>query len=83
MRNGDRLSLEQIRTFLPGSEEFRFEANNRKDIYDWVTRTLVEQEYGRQGRETKGVLRRYVGNMTGRNRAQVAGSIGQYLERGW
>ena len=57
MRNGERLSLEQIRTFLAASEESRFEANNREEIYGWVTKTLVEQEYGGQKREGKGLLR--------------------------
>jgi transposase InsO family protein len=82
MQNGERLSLEQIRTFLAASEEFRFEANNREEVYGWVTRTLVEQEYGRQKREAKGLLRRYVAKMTGLSRAQVTRLIGQYLERG-
>jgi transposase InsO family protein len=82
MKNGERLSLEQIRTFLAASEEFRFEANNREEIYGWVTRTLVEQEYGGQKREAKGLLRRYVRKMTGLSRAQVTRLIGQYLESG-
>src|SRR6266850_3195341 len=82
MKNGERLSLEQIRTFLAASEEFRFEANNREEIYGWVTRTLVEQEYGGQKREAKGLLRRYLGKMTGLSRAQVTRLIGQYLESG-
>jgi len=41
MKNGERLSLEQVRAFLKASEEFRFEASKRKEVYDWVTRTLV------------------------------------------
>jgi transposase InsO family protein len=82
MKNGERLSLEQIRTFLAASEEFRFEANNREEIYGWVTRTMVEQEYGGQKREAKGLLRRYVEKMTGLSRAQVTRLIGQYLESG-
>jgi transposase len=82
MKNGERLSLEQIRTFLAASEEFRFEANNREELYGWVTRTLVEQEYGGQKREAKGLLRRYVRKMTGLSRAQVTRLIGQYLESG-
>jgi transposase InsO family protein len=82
MKNGERLSLEQIRTFLTASEEFRFEANNREEVYGWVTRTLVEQEYGVQKREAKGLLRSYVGKMTGLSRAQVTRLIGQYLENG-
>jgi transposase InsO family protein len=82
MENGERLSLEQIRTFLAASEEFRFEANNREEVYIWVTRTLVEQEYGGQKRETKGLLKSYLGKMTGLSRAQVTRLIGQYLESG-
>ena len=82
MKNGERLSLEQIRTLLAASEEFRFEANNREEIYGWVTRTLVEQEYGRQKREAKGLLRNYLGKMTGLSRAQVTRLIGQYSASG-
>ena len=82
MKNGERLSLEQIGEFLSASEEFRFEANNREELYGWVGRTLVEQEYGGQKREAKGLLRRYVGKMTGLSRAQVTRLIGRYLENG-
>jgi transposase InsO family protein len=82
MQNGERLSLDQIRTFLAASDEFRFEANNREEVYGWVTRTLVEQEYGRQKREAKGLLRRYLAKMTGLSRAQVTRLVGQYLEKG-
>ena len=82
MKNGERLSLEQIGAFLAASEEFRFEANNREELYGWVTRTLVEQEYGCQRRKAKGLLRRYVGKMTGLSRAQVTRLIGRYVESG-
>ena len=82
MKNGERLSLEQIRAFLKASEEFRFEASKRKEIYEWVTRTLVEQEYSGQPREAKGVLRQYLGKMTGLSRAQVTRLIGRYHESG-
>jgi transposase InsO family protein len=82
MKSGERLSLEEIRAFLKASEEFSFEASQRKEIYDWVTRTLVEHEYGGQLREGKGVLRRYLGKMTGLSRAQVTRLIGRYQESG-
>jgi transposase InsO family protein len=82
MKNGERLSLEQIQAFLRASEEFRFEASKRKEIYEWVTRTLVEHEYGGQPREAKGVLRQYLGKMTGLSRAQVTRLIGRYHESG-
>ena len=82
MKNGERLSLEQIRAFLKASEEFKFEASKRKEVYEWVTRTLVEQEYSGQPREAKGVLRQYLGKMTGLSRAQVTRLIGRYHESG-
>jgi transposase InsO family protein len=82
MRSGERLSLEQIQAFLKASEEFRFEGSKRKEVYDWVTRTLVEHEYFGQRREAKGVLRQYLGKMTGLSRAQVTRLIGRYHESG-
>ena len=82
MKNGKRLSLEEIRSFMAASEEFGFEANNRKEIYGWVERTLLEQEYGAQKREAKGLVRRYLGKMTGLSRAQVTRLIGCYLNSG-
>ena len=58
VRNGERLSLEQIRAFLEGSDEIEFEAAHREEVYDWVTRLLCEQEYWKQKRGTRGILRR-------------------------
>jgi transposase InsO family protein len=82
MKDGERLSLAQIQAFLEASEEIRFEGSQRKEIYDWVTGTLVEQEYICQKREAKGVLRQYVGKMTGLSRAQVTRLISRYRESG-
>lgn len=82
MHDGERLSLEQIRAFLEGSQELHFEASSRQELYEWVGGTLVEQEYGRLGREGKGLVRRYLAKMTGLSRAQVTRLVGQYRERG-
>ena len=76
------MSLDQIRAFLEGSEELHFQAGHRRERYEWVERTLVEQEYGRLGREGKGLVRRYLAKITGLSRAQVTRLIGQYKERG-
>jgi len=58
VQNGERLSLEQIRALLEASEEIELEAVEREEAYAWMTRLLCEQEYGKQRRETKGILRR-------------------------
>jgi transposase InsO family protein len=80
MQGGDRLSLEQIRAFLEGSEEVRFEGKGRQEVYDWITRLLREHGYRKQSKAVRGLLRRYVAKMTGRSRAQVTRLIGRYLE---
>ena len=82
MRNGERLSLEQIRAFLEASDEIGFEGSRREEIYQWVTRTLCEQEYWKQNRATKGLLRQYIAKMTGRSRAQVTRLIRRYRDTG-
>ena len=82
MKNGERQSLEQIRAFLEASHEVEFEAKGRDEIYGWVTTTLCQQEYWKQKRKGKGLLRNYIGRMTGLSRAQVTRLIGRYVEDG-
>jgi len=76
------MSLEQIRAFMAASEEIRFEGGNRKEIYNWVRQTVIEQQYHVQGKAGKGLLRCYIGKTTGLSRAQLTRLIGQYLATG-
>jgi hypothetical protein len=76
------LSLEKIRAFLAGAQPVEFAAQGRAEIYGWVERVLVHDEYARQGKADKGLLRRYVEKMTGLSRAQVTRLIKSYLETG-
>ncbi len=82
MRNGEQLSLEQIRAFLEATDEVQFEAANRAEVYGWVSQTLCEQEYWKQSKATKGLLRRYLEKMMGLSRAQVTRLIAAYVKTG-
>lgn len=82
MQGGEKLSLEQIRALLEASQEVRFTGHSRADVYDWVGKTLREHDYAQQGREAKGLLRRYVAKMTGQSRAQITRLIGKYMATG-
>jgi hypothetical protein len=73
MKDGERLSLEQIRAFLRASEEVGFKAANQGELYEWTERTLCAQEYASLERSGKGLVRQYMAKVTGRSRAQVAG----------
>src|SRR5271170_5773326 len=71
-----------MRRFVAASEEIRFESKNRQQRYSWVERVLVQQEYARQGKAGRGLLRRYVEKMTGLSRAQVTRLIQRYTSSG-
>ena len=78
MDNAEKLSLEAIGRFVEASAEIRFEGRNRKEIYGWVERVLVQREYGQQGKAARGLVRRYIEKMTGLSRAQATRLIAQY-----
>jgi hypothetical protein len=45
LQAGEKLSLEQIRGFLEGSEEVRLEGRNREEIYGWANQPLRQPRY--------------------------------------
>jgi transposase InsO family protein len=80
MEDGGKQSLEQIRAFLEGSPEVRFEGKQRQEMYMWITETLRAHHYRTQGKKMRGLLRRYVEKMTGRSRTQVTLLVARYIE---
>jgi transposase InsO family protein len=78
----EKLTLEQIVRFLGATEEVRFEASTRAEVYAWVEQLLCRQEYVRQGRAARGLIRRYLGKMTGLSRAQTTRLIRRYMATG-
>ena len=82
MHQAEKLNLEGIRRFIEASEEIRFAGANRGQVYGWVERVLVRQEYAQQGKAARGLLRRYIEKMTGLSRAQVTRLIARYAASG-
>jgi len=82
VHEAEKLSLEAIGRFVEASEEIWFESADRSQVYGWVERLLVGQEYGTQGKTARGLVRRYIEKMTGLSRAQVTRLIGRYTARG-
>ena len=56
----------------------RFHSQDRGELYEWVDRTLRQQDYGRLKRSGKGLVRRYIAKMTGLSRSQAARLIRCY-----
>jgi len=80
MQVPEKLSLEEIQALLDASQEVRFEGQELKEVYAWITRTLRAQEFRKQGKKVRGVLRRYMEKMTGKSRTQVTLLVAQYME---
>ena len=82
MREAEKLSLEAIARFVAGSEQLQFEGRGRGQIYAWVEEVLVQQEYARQGKAARGLLRRFIERLTSLSRAQVTRLIARYTATG-
>jgi hypothetical protein len=82
MDDSEATSLEQIEAFLAGSGGVRFAGQRRDEVYAWTERTLVRHQYSGLSKQEKGLLRRYVGQMTGLSRAQVTRLIASYADTG-
>jgi len=82
MQNAEAVRLEQIREFLRGSEAIEFAGQSRAEVHGWVNETLIRQEYLRQGKKARGLIRSYLSKVTGRSRAQITRLIRQYVQTG-
>lgn len=76
----EELSLLEIEAFVQASASVRFEGSSRAEVYTWVQRLLCRHEYPLLERRSRGLLRTYVGRMTGLSRAQTTRLIGGYLK---
>jgi transposase InsO family protein len=82
VHEAEKLNLEQMEAFLKASEGIRFEGESRQQVYHWIEQVLRQQQYAQQGRAARGLLRRYLGKMTGLSRAQVTRLIARYRAQG-
>lgn len=82
MRNAESLSHAQIGEFLKASEGIEFAGQGRAEVYGWVQRMLVHQEYSRQERKQRGAIRAYLSKVTGLSLPQITRLIRAYSETG-
>jgi len=68
--------------FVEASGGIRFESKNREQVYGWLERVVVHQEYAQQGKGARGLVRRYIEKMTGLSRAQFTRLIARYTATG-
>lgn len=82
MQNAEVLTQEQIREFLKGSQSIEFSGQNRAELYQFVQRVLVAQQYAVRGKRQRGAVRAYLSKVTGLSLPQMTRLIRKYREAG-
>ena len=82
MNDRNLQTIEQVRQFLRGSEALEFRGLSVGEKYNWIEEVLIRFRYRRLKRAEKGVIRRYMGRITGYSRSQMSRLITQYKRRG-
>ena len=82
IRNAENLTLTEMASFVQASQEIQFAGASRQEVYDWVEKTLAEQNYFRQRKKQRGIIRGYLNRMTGLSLPQVTRLIRRYRQDG-
>ena len=82
IRNAQHLTLDEMAEFVRASQEIEFAGQSRQEVYIWLQQGLVQQEYFRRGKTQRGVIRAYLGKVTGVSQPQLTRLIRQYRDTG-
>ena len=76
------MTMEELAAFLKSSKPLCFCRATRQETYAWVEKTLRQYKYTSCSRAERGLLRQYLGKMTGYSKAQLTRLIAQYRRTG-
>ena len=71
MRHAESLTNSQINEFLKASAGIEFSGQSRAEVYIWVEKMLVDQEYQQQRKKQRGAIRAYLSKVAGLSMAQI------------
>jgi len=75
-------TFDQVQAFLKGSQGLDLEISSRHEAYEFIGRTLRQFRYPGCSRAQKGLVRAYLGKVTGLSRAQITRLIGRWQASG-
>jgi hypothetical protein len=81
MENLERLTLIEMEEFVSSHRHLRCAAVEKEAAYGFMERVLRMQQYRRLSKSQKGVVRRFLGKISGLSRAQVTRLIQRWMER--
>ena len=75
-------TVEKVGQFLEGNHKVTFSIVSGEEKYEWIETVLRRSRYQKLRRGDKGLIRQYIGKVTGYSRSQVSRLIGQYDRMG-
>jgi hypothetical protein len=82
MRNAESLTSSQINEFLKASTGIEFIGQSRAEVYTWVEKMLVDQEYQQQRKKHRGAIRAYLSKVAGLSMPQITRLIRAHAQTG-
>jgi hypothetical protein len=64
-------SVSQLTELVKFGKEVKFNSNNKKDTYEWISRTLGRFHYFSESKKNRGIIKNYIVVMTGYSDDQV------------
>lgn len=81
MQNLEQLSLAEMKEFVEGNRRVRLSTETREETYGLVEATLHSQQYRKLSKGQKGIVRRFLGKVTGLSRAQMTRLVGCWMKQ--
>jgi transposase InsO family protein len=75
-------TLEQVKSFIEGSQEVEYRGLNAREKYNWIEEVLKRFRYPKLQKEGKGLIKSYLLKLTGYSRAQLTRLIRLYQHSG-
>lgn len=82
MNDDTLVSVAQLKEFANLSKGAKFKSKDKNETYQWVDKTLGKFKYRKETRKNKGIIKRYVVNMTGYSKSAVDKMIARKKKRG-
>lgn len=80
MNDAHLRSIEDVGKFLEGNEKMEVVIEGRKEKYGWIGSILLRFRYKRLQKREKGILKRYIGKLTGYSKIQTKRLVRKYFE---
>ena len=74
--------LEEVRQVVQGTVPIEFRLTDRESAYAFIRKTLVQFDYARCSKSDKGLLKAYLGKLTGLSRAQLTRLTARHRDTG-